>query len=607
MMHMKPKSFLFLLLLLLAGFSLPGCGSADGEQVVVTEVVNVEGEEQVITRVVTQRVTATAVAPPAAEEVPIVLDIGLVLDEFPTLDPQVTDDPQAIDLIENLFIGLTRYDHAQNQIAPALAEGWNVSQNGRTWTFKLRDDVFWVRPAERMNQNYWQVEAVAPVVAADVVYAVQRACARETGTPDVVVLFIIEGCEQVHSLAEPTEVDFDRIGVTAVDDTTLQFTLVKPAAHFLTITSMWLMRPVPRTLVEAEPTAWTDPENLVTSGPFVPLPESRRLQRNPVWPFEFSGNVDIVNIFFLDSPINGLQLWNAKQLDLTPLPTDIDPEERERLASRTRLVPSQTVFYLGFNFDSGAFRELEVRRAFSAAIDRERLVTEIYGDRAAVMRHFVPPGVIGASPIGEVGMGYDPDYARQQLADSGFRSCRLMPPIRFLVTSADLSLLQAELIRDMWIEELGCTEEQIIIEQVQFGTLLANTRGDAGAARPDLWELGWASYYPDAHNWLGDLLHCVDSENRQNRPCSEVDELIRQANNSANSEERAQLYRQIESLFFSKDGTLPIAPLYVTGSEMLVQSWLTTYTPAMFGGDQYDTFFVDAVTKRLERSRDAGN
>jgi ABC-type transport system substrate-binding protein len=218
------------------------------------------------------------------------------------------------------------------------------------------------------------------------------------------------------------------------------------------------------------------------------------------------------------------------------------------------------------------------------------------------MRHLTPPGAVGAPPVDQVGEGYSPDYAVQQVADSGFVSCQLIQPIRFLISTSDVALQRAELIRDMWLDELNCPPEQIIIEQAQFGALLANTRADAGAARPDIWELGWAAYYPDAQNWLGDLVHCTESENRQHRPCSEVDELIRQVENTSDTAEREALFREIEDVLFGREGLEPITPLYVPGDFILVQSWLE-YVPAIFGGEQYDTYLVDATLKRLERSR----
>jgi hypothetical protein len=187
------------------------------------------------------------------------------------------------------------------------------------------------------------------------------------------------------------------------------------------------------------------------------------------------------------------------------------------------------------------------------------------------------------------------------MAASSLRSCRLMNPITFLVSSADLSLRQAEIIREMWVEELGCLTESINIEQVQFGALLVSTQPDH-IGRPDLWELAWAPTFPDAHNALNDLLHCQESENRQSRDCSEADTLMRRAGSSIDLDERVALYRQAESLFFNEDGLFPIAPLYVRAREIVVQDWIA-FTPAAFGGQQWDRITLNAVTKELERSR----
>jgi ABC-type oligopeptide transport system substrate-binding subunit len=177
-----------------------------------------------------------------------------------------------------------------------------------------------------------------------------------------------------------------------------------------------------------------------------------------------------------------------------------------------------------------------------------------------------------------------------------------MPPITYMISSSDIALQQAELLREMWMDELGCNVEQITIEQVQFGILLASTRPDAGAQRPDLWDLGWASYYPDQANWLGDVLHCNDSENRQLRPCSEVDRIIRQAGGDIPAEDRGELYRQAEREFFAADGLEPLSPLFVRGDYVLRQGWIN-YTPVHFGGEQYDTYQLNAEVKELEQNR----
>ncbi len=593
---------------------LAACSPKESSDVSVTEVVIAEGTERVVTRVVLQTVPVT-VTPnseaPAPRYEPVVLDISFVGDQL-DIDPQKSADADGIDVIENIFVSLTNFNHQSNTIEPELALSWDVSEDGRIWTFKLREDVHWVRPVGSVpkDDGFWDVESVRPVVAADVVNAVQRACRRETAAPDAFVLYLIQGCKELHETVDAQASDVRAVGARALDEFTLQFTLTKPGSQFLTITTMPLFHPVPTELIEESGDTWQEAASLITSGPFFLVPGSIQakkpeLQRNPLWPISRRGNVDIVRIGMYSEGLYAYQLWQAKELDISPMP-DLSPTDLtdiiESSPEKAMFVPEQTVFYLAFNFDSGIFREPEVRRALSAAVDRQRFVEEIYGEWALPMRHLTPPGVLAAPPADEIGKGYDPDFARQQMADSGFRSCRLMPSFTLLVSTSDLSLQQAELIRQMWVDELGCSEDQIIIEQVQFGTLLANTRQDANRQRPSMWELGWASYYPDSHNWVGDLLHCSESENRQDRPCSEVDQLILQAAREPDLAQRQSLYRQIENLFFGVEGIAPLIPLYAAGDYILVQTWVS-FVPALFGGEQYETYTVQADLKRLEQSR----
>lgn len=614
-----PATSVFLIVVLATILLLViGCRNTTGNmeepaQIVVTEVHTVIGEEIVITRIIelTPTPTPQPTAQPREEIGPVTFDIGFERETLPAIDPQQSVSQDGIDLIENLFVGLTRYNHHTNRIEPALAESWEVSENGRIWTFHLRDDIYWVRPGVRQPDGLYNVQSVRPVTASDVVFAIQRACNSQPYTPDAFTLFIIRGCEHANTTPNATATDLERIGVVALNDTTLEFTLTKPAAHFLTLTSLWFTRPLPPEFITALGDDWqsirwqTDEEApFLTSGPYFPLgAEFQTLQLNPLWPLPRQGNVEVINIYYAKQGNSTYDLWQARQLDMVNVAElDIDFTE-ERIATRLEMIPEQTVHYLGFNFDSGIFREPQVRRAFAAAIDRQELVETLFGAGAIEMQHLIPPGAIASVPFGEVGVGYSPDYARQQLAASGFGSCQLIPPFTFLVSASDLSLQQAELIRRMWIEELGCTEGQINIEQVQFGILLANTRRDAGAARPDVWELAWASFYPDANNWMGDLLHCEDSENRHNRPCTEEDDLIRQANGLLDTDERAAIYRQLENRLFGDAGIMPLAPLYIRNRPRLVQTWVTSYAPAMFGGEQYDTYQIDMTIKDLERSR----
>ncbi|MDX1413085.1 MAG: peptide ABC transporter substrate-binding protein [Candidatus Promineifilaceae bacterium] len=597
-----------------------GCTPTQPQIIAVTEVVQLGEEQIVITRLVELEPTPTATRPPPeAEDGPVILDLAFSSD-LPNLDPQQALNKNSFNLIENLFVGLTNFNHETEDIELELIESWNVSGDGLQWTFNLRDDIFWIKPADPPSESIedWNVEPIRAVNARDVVRAVHRICDRSTNTLNAYIFFIIHGCEEVYTMADPEEEAFDQIGITATDDTTLIVTLTEPASYFLTMLALPQVRPVPADLVTEHDSIWRDqtgalssgwqtPENIATSGPFIPsavsfTDEEVLLHRNPLWPIPHKGNVDKVNIMLQQEEEESYLDWQDKKLDIGPLPL----EEREAFLdlspTKARLISNQTVFYLGFNFDSPVFKEPEVRRAFSAAIDRQQLIEEMLEGRALTMRHLTPPGVFGAPPPGEVGLGYSPDSARLQMDRSTFRNCKLIPPITFLVSTADLSLLQAETVRRMWVRELDCDEQAIEIEQVDFGMLLTRTdRANAGN-RPDIWELAWPPSFPDAHNVLTELLHCNRGENRQNRNCSEVDRLLRQASVTPNTEERKELYRQAENLFFGENGITPVIPLYVRGDYTLVQSWLD-YTPALSGGEQYDTYLIDEELKRLERSR----
>ncbi|MCA9864888.1 MAG: peptide ABC transporter substrate-binding protein [Anaerolineales bacterium] len=576
--------------------------------------------QNIVTRLVEQITFVTStpdpLAPSTEETTPVVLDISLT-GELPDLDPGLAERQSQLELTQNLFVGLTNYDPDTNTIEPELASTWALGADGTTWTFNLRDDIYWVRPRGPGpgRDGLWGATQVRPVTADDVVYAVQRQCSREANTPVAFSLFIIRGCEAVFTTLEPTEAQIKAIGIESLDPTTLQIHLTKPAGYFLTLTSMPFFQPVPADMVAENGNEWLDaigeystgwqtPDNLVTSGPYLPVSNQFTsqyvvLHRNPLWPLERPGNVDVVNITFLDEQ-DAFEMWQERLLDIAPLPPDESEAFKQRSAIKVKTIPDQVLFYLGFNFDSGVFREAEVRRAFSAAIDRQVLLDELYDGRGLAMRHASVPGMVAAIPFEELGVGYSPDFARQQMAASSFRSCRLLPEITFLVSSADLSLLQAEIIRNMWVEELECVKENIHIQQVQFGGLLAGTQQDA-TDRPDLWELAWAPTFPDAKNLITDLLHCDESENRQNRPCSAADSLLDQAGTVVDPVERMSRYRQAESQFFNETGSFPIAPLYVRAREIVVHDWIN-FSPVAFGGQQWDRIMLDASLKELERS-----
>ena len=214
-------------------------------------------------------------------------------------------DNHTRDVVENIFVGLTRVNARTGQIEPALAESWTISADGRIWTFSLRNDVMWVQYNIETNE----FDVLRPVVAGDVVFAVQRACDTTRPSPLTVNLFLIEGCRTLSTQNTLERLPLDTVGVTAIDDTTLQINLLEPAGYFLTITSQPEMRPLPVEFVDDNLGNWIRPGASVTSGAWAVeswiAGSGMRLVRNPHWPGEFEGNVEAVNIRF-DVPVDAV-------------------------------------------------------------------------------------------------------------------------------------------------------------------------------------------------------------------------------------------------------------------------------------------------------------
>lgn len=590
---------------------LVACNTGEQLGITVTEIVMEDGEEVVVTRFVAQTPVIPVTATPAGSDTPHILDMARA-GGFGNLDPQRAVDENTLLFIENLFVGLTTYNHANNQIEPALASSWTTAENGRVWTFNLNTDVFWVQSPFQADAGIVGSERVTeplrPVIADDVVYAVERLCDPETLAPDVFIFFIIEGCEAINSLPSATPRDLRQLGVTALNNETVQFRLTEPAAYFISLTTHWQMRPIPRDIIATlteDNLQWFAIENVPTSGPFVlgtGSSESATIfERNPFWTQPFEGNVEKVNVYWLPRD-EAYTRWVDKDLDISPLPAgnreivQADPILRTRLFKQ----PNQAVFFLTYNLDSPVFSDPSIRRAFGAAIDREFLIEEVYGGQGLPMRHLTPPGAFGAPRIDAIGTGFSPGRAILEMSNSQYLDCRFMPPVRYMVGPSDKALEHAEMLQAIWARELNCPVENIIIEQVSFGDLLEQTQRDAGANRPDMWDLGWASFYPDAHNWLYAIVHCTAGDNRSNRSCGEVDNLIEQARTGSSPEQRIAFYQDAERLLFSENGLEPISPIYVEASFLLIHPWVT-YIPASFGGEQLDTYLLDAPQKELER------
>ena len=539
--------------------------------------------------------------------------------EISSLDPQVAQDQVSIDFIENLFLGLTNVNPETTEIEPELATDWSYDNATYTWTFTIRDDVPWVR----WDPVAQELTEVRKVVAGDFVTGVYRACdPNNSSLYQEVVGANIAGCTDVASI-DPAEVkpeDFNQIGVSAPDDTTLTITLIGPIGYFFPMTSMWVLRAVPGEIIDSfgEPvggSTWTLPGNIVTDGPFVLDEWERGVRRvlltNPMLPTDLRGPGNVERVVDTAIADGGTlyALYQDNQIDQVGVPSAelqnvlADPV----LSQEVVQVVTLSVYYFGFGFDKPPFDDVHARRAFSASVNRELFVQEVRGGRGVPMMHFVPPGMFGSVPVNEVGIngegiGYDPTFAQQEIEAAGYPNCEGFPNIDVVTyTSAQE---WAEFVQAEVENTLGCDPSIFSIEQQEFSVLLQTTKADTPTEeRPNMWTLGWGPDYPDANNWDYDAGLQCESSNDFMRPCSEVDDLIIEAQTEGDPDTRAALYRTIEEDFFGYDGLYPVMPLYMSAGFVQLKPWLQrpVETDALFGGNHYDWITIDQAQQLAAR------
>ncbi len=541
----------------------------------------------------------------------VVTMYGYSTTDIPTLDPQKGEDTVSIVYIENLFVHLTNYDAVTADIVPEAATSWDISDDGLTYTFTVRTDIPWVNLNPETGEVKQEVDADGNprfVVAGDFVYGIKRACDPNLASYySSVIAPFIAGCADILNYEDPENIPaemFDAVGAEAPSDDTLVITLPEPAAFFMSMTPMWTLAATPQWAIEEYGDEWIEAGNIVTNGRYVldtwDHGVSRVILRNPLMPEDMqgTGNIEKIDINVVPDTSTGYALWLNNEVEESGIPSAELAAHLEQYADETLQVPDLAVFYIAFRTTKAPFDDARVREAFSAAFDRQTYVETVYQGQGLPMKHFAPPGIFGAPPIDEVGVGFDPEYARQVLADAGYPDCEGFPQVTLLGYSGEATLNWIEFAQANWEENLGCSADLIQIEQQDFSDLLASTLADDAEA-PHMWTLGWGPDYADENNWAGDVLYCT-TNTRIKRECSEADDLIVAARRETDPAKRIEMYREVEERFFGKGGEFPFAPLYLRIAYTARHSWLTGDI-SLFGGNQWYNWSIDADAQAAAR------
>lgn len=577
---MRNKKWSIVAFVVVISFVLAACGApAPPEQVevVVTQLVEKEVAGETVVEQVEVVVTATP-TPPEKEMRPNVLRWAFGYGDIPTLDPSLTTDTSSVQLVEEMTVGLTRLDDQAN-LHPGMAESWDISEDGQTYTLYLLEGIPWVRwNGEEVVEVLDDEGNVRYVTAHDFEYGIKRTCNSETASAYAYVLgFAVAGCNDLlyaEGYGDLSDEDkqalIDGVAATALDDYTLEVTFVNPAVYNINIVGMWVAHAMPQWIIEQQGDRWFEPGFNQSYGPYA-LKEwvhdsYATIVKNPFWPGIDSApvpQIDEIEFYFLEASAEFAE-YEAGNMDRShvPLP-DLDRVRADPVLSQElNIQPDACTYYYGFNNSLPPVDNVHMRRALSHAIDRQSVVENVLKGGQQPAQWFCRPGMTGCPTMDshpDAGIKSDVDAAQMELQayldEMGYASVDEIPEIVLMHNTSEGHKRIAEAISAMWQETLGI---QVTVTNQEWKVYLQTLRGNS----PQVFRLGWCMDYPDANNWSAELFAVGGGYEAelQWKDNEEYTEITQAAALEPDPVKRQQMYADAEDILVYEDAAL--APIY---------------------------------------------
>lgn len=518
-----------------------------------------------------------------AQDAPKVLISGVSMSsgDLTTMDPTVAEVSATIEVVNQIFPGLTMQNPTTAETIPGTASGWTVEavDGGFAYTFSLLPDLSWVR----YNADSGAVEQVLDengnprmVTASDYVYGILRGLDPATAAPYsyVPIPYIVGAAEFNGGTAGA-----DAVQVSAPDDHTLVIVSPEEVAFAPAIYGLWVLRAVPQWAIEEAGDSWTEAENIATYGPFAlkewAHDESITIIKNPFW----TGTADIpaakldeVVLRFLE-PAQQFAEYQAGNMDAIDVPVTELPRIKADAVLSTEYVSGTNpcTYYYGFNNQELPFSNANLRRAFSQAIDRQAIVDNITQGGQIPAQWFARPGLTAAPTLEQypdLGVKFDVAAAQASLAaaleELGTTVDDLNAQgIALTYNDAGAHGLIAQAIQQMWSQNLGINVTLNAQESTGYFSRLSEDY-------PQIARAGWCQDYSDANNFLFDVFHSQSSQNDPGFSNPEYDALVEQARTETDVNVRTELYAQAEEIFSLQEAG--VAPIYWYTTNQLIRT-----------------------------------
>jgi len=493
-----------------------------------------------------------------------------------SLDPQIATGVPEHHIISAVMEGLVLKDRKTLEPRPGVAKTWDISNDGRVYTFYLRENAKWSNGDAHTADDY--------------VWSWWRALQTTLGNQYAYMLFPIKNAKRYY---DGETSDFSDVGVKAIDNRTLQVTLTNPTPYFLQLLDHYSLFPVHQATIEKfgradeRGTRWSYEGNLVGNGPYK-LEEWKinrhiTVTKNPYYWDE--ANVSINSIVFkpVDNAVTEERMFRAGALHVTSsIPADKIAIYQEKSAPELKITPYLGTYFYRLNINTPQLQDKRVRRALGMAIDRKQLVDNITKGGQIPAYTMTPPGTMGYFP--ESTLNFDPEAAKRLLAEAGYPNGEGFPPIEILYNTNEGHRKIAVALQEMWKNYLNIDIK--LLNQEWKVYLATESAGDYQISRG-----GWIGDYVDPNNFL-DMFLCNGGNNRTGWCNEEYDRLILEVAPSQSShEQRLKIFQQAETILLED---MPIIPVYTYTSIKLLHPSVRNFDDNILNQAMYKDLYLDA-------------
>ncbi|WP_060203582.1 peptide ABC transporter substrate-binding protein [Sporosarcina koreensis] len=468
--------------------------------------------------------------------------------EEPTsFDPSIGFNAVSWSALNNIMEGLTRMDE-DHKAVEATAEKIDISDDGLTYTFTIRDNAKW------SNGD--------PVVAGDFVFAWKHMLNPETASPAAFLAYFIEGAEEYNT----GEGSADDIAIEAQDEKTFVVKLTSPNEAFLNIITNPSFFPINEKVASADPKWHTEAATFVGNGPFKLAAWSHDVS------FEFEKNehywdagavkLDKVHWAMVNDDTTAYQMYQANELDVTGVPSEIADQLKD--SEELRIDDQAGLYFYRFNTSMEPFTNKKIRQAFAFAVDQEEIVNFVTKNGEKPAHGFVTYGFIGPDgkefreTVGDL-VSYNPETAKQLLEEGmkeeGYTE---LPKVTLSYSTSESHQNIAIALQSKFKEVLGVDAE---LQNVESGVFLSEQK----EFKYQMSRSSFLHDYADPVNALESFI-TDSSMNRTTWSNAEYDKLIADIKNETDENKRWELLMQADTLLMDE---MPVFPLYFYNSTSL--------------------------------------